>query len=144
MKVEKLENLTAADQKALMSIWLAGNLDAHPFIAAKYWQDQAKEVAQQLSQATIYVVQQDGQIIGFAGMQMHYLAGLFVKPGYRNTGIGSLLLFALKSDYQQISLAVYEKNEKAVRFYRKHDFAESDRAVDPDTDAVELKMKWRA
>jgi len=99
VKVEKLENLTEADQKVLMSIWLAGNLDAHSFVAAKYWQDQANEVSQQLSQTTIYVVQQDDQIIGFAGMRMHYLAGLSVKPGYRNTGIGSLLLFALKSDY---------------------------------------------
>ncbi|MFC6253722.1 GNAT family N-acetyltransferase [Secundilactobacillus hailunensis] len=144
MKAEKLENLTETDQKVLMSIWLAGNLDAHPFVAAKYWQDQATEVSQQLAKATIYVVQQDDQIIGFAGMQMYNLAGLFVKPGYRNTGIGSLLLFALKSDYQRIDLAVYEKNEKAVRFYQKHDFDESDRVVDQDTDEVELKMKWRA
>ena len=85
-----------------MSIWLAGNLDAHPFIAAKYWQNQAKEGAQQLSQATIYVVQQEGQIIGFADADALF-GGLFVKPGYRNTGIGSLLLFAL---HQTISKLV--------------------------------------
>ena len=43
MKVEKLENLTEADKKVLMAIWLAGNLDSHPFIAATYWQDQTSD-----------------------------------------------------------------------------------------------------
>jgi Acetyltransferases len=143
VKVEKLSNLTEANEKALMAIWLAGNLDAHPFIAAKYWQDRIPEVAQQFEKATIYVVFQDDQIVGFAVMKTHYLASMFVKPGYRDDGIGSLLLFALKSDYTQIRLSVYEKNSKAVRFYQNHDFELKDRSVNPDTDEVELKMKWK-
>lgn len=143
MKVEKLENLTETDKKVLMAIWLAGNLDSHAFISAKYWQDRVAEVSKQLSEAVIYVVQQNHQIIGFAGMMTHYLAGMFVKPGYRDAGIGSLLLFALKSDYQQIRLDVYKKNAKAIRFYQRHDFNETDQSVDPDTGEVELKMKWQ-
>ncbi|GAX04962.1 acetyltransferase [Secundilactobacillus pentosiphilus] len=143
MKVEKLENLTEADQKALMAIWLAGNLDSHPFIAAKYWQNQVAERSQQLSKAIIYVVYQDDQIVGFAEMMTHYLAGIFVKAGHRDQGIGSLLLFALKSAYSQIRLNVYEKNAKAVRFCQKHDFDETDRAVDSDTGEVELTLKWQ-
>ncbi|MCH5461872.1 GNAT family N-acetyltransferase [Lactobacillus sp. LC28-10] len=143
MKVEKLDNLTEADRKSLMAIWLAGNLDAHPFIAASYWHGQAAKVADQLAQASIYVVKQDHQIVGFAGMQTHYLAGMFVKPGFRDNGIGSLLLFALKSDYKQVRLNVYEKNPKAIRFYQRHDFVENKRGVDPDTDEVELTMKWQ-
>lgn len=143
MKVEKLENLTDADNQVLMAIWLAGNLDAHPFVAASYWHDQAAKVADQLTQASIYVVKQDHQIVGFAGMQRHYLAGMFVKPGFRDNGIGSLLLFALKSDYKQIRLNVYEKNAKAIRFYQRHDFAEKERGVDSETNEVELTMKWQ-
>lgn len=143
MKVEKLANLTAANEKALMAIWLAGNLDAHPFIGANYWQDQVAEVSKQFEKATIYVVLQDELIVGFAVMKTHYLAAMFVKPGYRDEGIGSLLLFALKSDYTQIRLSVYEKNSKAVRFFQNHDFAINDRSVNPETDEVELKMKWK-
>ena len=143
MKVEKLENLTEADKKVLMAIWLAGNLDSQPFIAAKYWQKRTSEVSQQLSEATIYVVRQENQIVGFAEMMTHYLAGIFVKAGYRDQGIGSLLLFALKSDYSQIRLNVYGKNAKAIRFCQKHDFDETDRAVDSDTGEVELTMKWQ-
>lgn len=143
MKVEKLSNLTEVNEKALMAIWLAGNLDSHPFIAATYWQDQTSEVSKQFEKATVYVVLQDEQIVGFAVMKTHYLAGMFVKPGYRDEGIGSLLLFALKSDYKQIRLSVYEKNSKAVRFYQNHDFGIKDRSVNPDTDEVELKMKWK-
>lgn len=143
MKVEKLENLTETDTKVLMAIWLAGNLDSHPFIPAKYWQNQAAEVSQQLSNATIYVVYQDNQIVGFAGMMTHFLAGIFVKAGYRDQGIGSLLLFALKSDYSQIRLNVYEKNAKAIRFYQKHDFDENERKVDSNTGEVELTLKWQ-
>lgn len=143
MKVEKLTKLTETNEKALMAIWLAGNLDSHPFIAAKYWQDRVSAVSKQLAKATIYVVLQDDQIIGFAGMMTNYLAGLFVKPGFRDEGIGSLLLFALKSDYKQIRLSVYEKNSKAVRFYERQDFDKIDRSLNPETNEVELKMKWK-
>lgn len=145
MQIEQLTQLTDDTLDQIMSIWLTGNLDAHAFVSADYWQDAKAEVATQIREATIYVVRDsDGTIVGFAGMVGRYLAGLFVKRGYRDQGVGSMLLFALKSDYQLIKLNVYEKNEPAVKFYRKHGFMVKDRQIDAETEQVDLLMKYTA
>lgn len=145
MQIEQLTQLTDDVLDQIIAIWLTGNLDAHPFVPADYWREAQPEVATQIREATIYVVRDDDEtIVGFAGMVDRYLAGLFVKQGYRDQGVGSMLLFALKSDYKLIKLNVYEKNEQAVKFYRKHGFEVKDRQIDDETDQVDLMMKYNA
>jgi ribosomal protein S18 acetylase RimI-like enzyme len=145
MQIEQLTQLTDDVLDQIMAIWLTGNLDAHPFVSADYWQEAQPEVATQIREATIYVVRDDDEtIVGFAGMVDRYLAGLFVKQGYRDQGVGSMLLFALKSDYKLIKLNVYEKNEQAVKFYHKHGFEVKNRQIDDETDQVDLMMKYNA
>lgn len=143
MQIEQLTQLTDDNLDQIMGIWLTGNLDAHAFVSADYWRAAQTEVATQIREATIYVVRDDDDtIVGFAGMVDRYLAGLFVKQGYRDQGVGSMLLFALKSDYKLIKLNVYEKNEQAVKFYRKHGFEVKNRQIDDETAQVDLTMKY--
>ncbi|GAA3618792.1 GNAT family N-acetyltransferase [Secundilactobacillus similis] len=145
MQIEQLTQLTDDVLDQIMAIWLTGNLDAHTFVPADYWREAQPEVTTQIREATIYVVRDDDEtIVGFAGMVDRYLAGLFVKQGYRDQGVGSMLLFALKSDYKLIKLNVYEKNEQAVKFYRKHGFEVKDRQIDDETAQVDLMMKYTA
>ena len=40
-----------ADLDRLMQLWLQGNLQAHPFVPASYWEENAPDVRQQLPQA---------------------------------------------------------------------------------------------
>nr|WP_246147516.1 GNAT family N-acetyltransferase [Secundilactobacillus folii] len=128
-----------------MTLWLSGNLDAHPFISEEYWQEHENEVAGALKTAEVYVVRDDnGEIVGFAGMQGQRLTGIFVKAGQRNDGLGSLLMFALKSDYRLIKASAFEKNANAIHFYKQHDFDISERELNQETNEVVVKMIWQA
>lgn len=144
MQIEHLSEITPTELTAIMTIWLDGNLDAHSFIDGDYWRQHQSEVQSQIKEAEIYVARDEGEIVGFAGMVDRYLAGIFVKTGYRDDGIGSLLLFALEADYQLIKLDVFEANQKAVHFYDQHGFSLSKTHTDPELNVTELTMKWQA
>ena len=126
----------------VMQIWLDSNLDAHNFVPGKYWEENAGVVREQLLQAEVYVYQEEGAVLGFAGLQNHYLAGIFVKKGARSRGIGKELLSYIKSLYPDICLNVYKKNERAADFYRREGFKIVSENIDKDIGERELTMVW--
>ena len=83
-----IRNMQTRDSQRVMQLWLNGNLQAHNFIPAKFWESNAPSVYEQLLQADGYVYEADGEILGFAGMQGNYLAGIFVDVRSRSLGIG--------------------------------------------------------
>lgn len=48
-----------------MAIWLQTNLEAHPFVATTYWQENKAFVRAALPKATLILAEEEGQIIGF-------------------------------------------------------------------------------
>ncbi|WP_225048667.1 GNAT family N-acetyltransferase [Lacticaseibacillus kribbianus] len=141
--IERLDNPSAEQLDVLMAIWLAANLDAHAFVPANYWRDNAAAVRVALPQATLYAASVDGTIVGFAGVQVGYLAGLFVAATARNRGVGHALMAALQAAYPRLTLSAFAQNTGAVRFYRREGFAIT--ATQPAADLpglVEHKMTW--
>jgi len=141
MKIQILTP-TPAELDRLLAIWLQGNLDAHPFIPASYWQGMAPTVATQLPQATLYVARNDSGILGFAGLQGTDIAGIFVARDSRDQRVGHALMTRLQADYDQLSLSVYTANARASRFYRQHGFQAQPAVVDPETQQLDQCMTW--
>ncbi len=130
------------DTNQVMQIWLRGNLDAHPFIPAAYWESNFEMVQKQLSQAEIYVYEEEGSIQGFIGVQENYIAGIFVRKEYRCSGIGRQLLDWVKASHTDLALNVYEKNRRAAEFYKREGFSMASKAADPDTGEIDIAMEW--
>lgn len=140
--IKKLDNLDFESIEKISNIWLNSNLDAHDFIKREYWIGNLDKVKKMFSDSTIYVYYADNQIVGFAGLYEQYIAGIFITDNYRNKGIGKLLLERLKSDYNGLSLHVYEKNEGAIRFYTKNQFEIQSKEFEAETQEYEYLMKW--
>ena len=51
--------------ETIMAIWLQTNLEAHPFVATTYWQENKAFVRAALPKATLILAEEEGQIIGF-------------------------------------------------------------------------------
>ena len=83
----------------------------------------------------------NSKIVGFAGIQDNYLAGIFVQEEFQNQGVGRKLLSAIKQTHASITLEVYLANEQAVRFYRQQDFKVVKEQID-ETGNREYLMKW--
>ena len=126
----------------VMKLWLSGNEDAHPFVPEGYWRSHFHEVQKALLQSKVFVYVTDEKILGFLGMTDNYIAGIFVKCEARSRGVGKELLDYVKERKPHLTLSVYQKNEKAFRFYQRENFVIEAEAVDENTGEKEYKMVW--
>lgn len=132
------------DMDRVMQIWLESNLQAHDFIPKLYWKNNYETVEQMLPQAELFVYEKDEQILGFLGMMENYIAGLFVDKKVRSQGIGKALLDHVKKRQIMMTLHVYLKNDRAIRFYNKEGFIIQGEQMDQSTGEAELLMQWFA
>ena len=132
------------DLDAVMQIWLHGNLDAHPFIPASFWTDHFETVRDMLPQAELYVHENEAtrQIDGFIGLTENHIEGIFVAKAARSNGIGKALLDHAKLLKPSLTLNVYQKNERALAFYRREQFAVQSEGIDEDTSKADIQMLW--
>jgi len=138
--IRKFEN---KDISVIMEIWLAGNLQAHCFISEHYWRQNYELVSQMILTADVYVCEKYGQIVGFTGLQKNYLAGIFVREDMRSCGVGKELMDFLKQEYGWLTLDVYKRNSRAVKFYQREGFEIQCEKINGDTREVEFSMIWR-
>ena len=132
------------DLDAVMQIWLQANLDAHAFIPASFWEAHFEMVRDLLPQAELYVHEDAGtrQIDGFIGLTENHIEGIFVVKSARSKGIGKALLDYAKSRKPRLDLSVYQKNERALAFYRREQFVVQSEGIDGDTNEAEIQMLW--
>ena len=139
-----IRKFEARDLAAVMQIWLHGNLDAHAFVPADFWTGHFDMVRDMLPQAELYVHEDAGtrQIDGFIGLTENHIEGIFVAKAARSKGIGKALLEYAKSRKPCLTLGVYQKNERALAFYRREQFAIHSEGIDEDTNEAEIQMLW--
>ena len=132
------------DLDTVMQIWLHSNLDAHAFIAASFWTEHFEMVRDLLPQAELYVHENEAtrQIDGFIGLTENHIEGIFVAKSARSKGIGKALLDYAKSRKPRLDLSVYQKNERALAFYRREQFVVQSEGIDGDTNEAEIQMLW--
>ena len=139
-----IRKFESRDLGAVMQIWLHGNLDAHAFIPASFWTDHFEMVRDMLPQAELYVHENEDnqEIDGFIGLTENHIEGIFVAKAARSKGIGKALLEYTKSRKPSLTLSVYQKNERAIAFYRREQFAVQAKSIDEDTNEAEIQMLW--
>ena len=121
------------DLGTVMQIWLQANLDAHAFIPASFWEAHFEMVRDMLPQAELYVHEGEDprQIDGFIGLTENHIEGIFVAKAARS-----------KSRKPCLTLSVYQKNQRALAFYRREQFVMQSEEIDEDTNEADIQMLW--
>lgn len=101
-------------------------------------------VSQAIQEAEVYVYEENGAVVGFVGLQDTYIAGIFVSEAMQNRGIGKKLMDELKKHKTILHLHVYEKNEKALRFYQREHFTILTKENDAETNVQIYHLMWKA
>ncbi len=127
---------------AVMQIWKEENIKAHNFIPKEYWEEKFNYVKSILPSAEIYVYIDKNTIEGFIGINNNYIEGVFIKEINQNKGIGTALLEKVKQLKPKLILNVYEKNKKAIKFYKKNGFKIIKENTDKETNEKEYTMIW--
>ena len=138
-----IRELRKADINSVAEIWLDTNRKAHAFIPASYWESNFASVKEMLPQAEVYVYENDKGIQAFLGLSGEYIEGIFVSEEAQSRGIGKLLLNHAKGRKSALRLNVYQKNVRAIRFYRREGFQIQCEGLDADTGEPDYEMLWR-
>ena len=136
----RLFNLEDLDD--VMKIWFDANLEVHNFIDKDYFISNYSYVKEQMKQSNIFVYENNGKILGFIGIDNGFIQGIFVSKTSRSKGIGKKLIDYCKEKYSTLSLKVYEKNKRAINFYKNQEFRIHSKSVDIQTQQVEYDMVW--
>ncbi|MBE6062633.1 MAG: GNAT family N-acetyltransferase [Clostridium butyricum] len=72
----------------------------------------------------------------------NYIAGIFVEQGSQSKGIGKSLIEYSKKIKDELMLNVYEKNERALQFYKRENFKILEKNRDENTNEIEFSMVW--
>lgn len=135
--------LQKADINRVVDIWLDTNLKAHSFISAQYWESNYELVKEMLSQAEVYVYEDDQKIQGFIGLSDKYVEGIFVSKKMQSQGIGKLLLNYIQDRKDVLRLNVYQKNIRAIHFYQREGFEIQCEGLDEATGEKDYVMIWQ-
>ena len=140
--IRSLQNI---DIDQVAEIWLHTNIEAHDFIPKQYWCGNYDAVKKMLLQAEIYVQENEkcGEIQGFIGLNGNHIEGLFVSGKAQSCGIGKQLLNYAKKIKNELSLCVYEKNVRALKFYQRENFMICSEDTDETTGEKEYAMIWK-
>ncbi len=138
-----IRELRETDINRVADIWLDTNLKAHYFIPARYWKSNFELVKEMLSQAEVYVYEDDKEIHGFIGLSGEYIEGIFVSDEKQSQGIGKLLLDNAKDRKPKLRLNVYKQNTRAISFYQREGFEIQDEGLDNATGEKDYVMTWQ-
>ena len=138
--VRKLRN---ADVNKVADIWLDTNMKAHYFIPTQYWKSNFELVKELLLQATVYIYEDNQEIQGFIGLNDEYIEGIFVSDEMQSQGIGKILLNYAKDKRNKLLLNVYQKNARAISFYKREGFEIQHSGLDEATGEKDYVMTWQ-
>lgn len=138
-----IRQLQNKDIDKIMEIWLESTIDAHKFISKEYWNENYNIVKDMyIPMSKTFVYEDNDDIRGFISViNNDFIGALFVEKNYQGQGIGKSLIDYAKNLYDNLSLAVYKENEKALEFYKKMGFKIISENINEDTNCVEYIMK---
>lgn len=138
-----IRQLQNKDIDKIMGIWLESTIYAHKFISKEYWNENYNIVKDMyIPMSKTFVYEDNDDIRGFISIiNNDFIGALFVEKNYQSQGIGKSLIDYAKNLYDNLSLAVYKENEKALEFYKKMGFKIISENINEDTNCVEYIMK---
>ena len=138
-----IRELQKADINKVADIWLNTNIEAHDFIPVQYWRSNFELVKELLLQATVYVYEDNQGIQGFIGLNDEYIEGIFVSNEMQSQGIGKILLNYAKDKRNKLHLNIYQKNARAISFYKREGFEIQHSGLDEATGEKDYVMTWQ-
>lgn len=119
MNIIQVENRTTLPLKKLLDLWQASVEATHHFLSAEEITAIRPYVPEAFNGVEhLFLAEEDGEIIGFMGINGTKLEILFIAPEQRSKGIGKTLLQHGVVKLGVNSLTVNEQNPQAVGFYQ--------------------------
>ena len=118
MKIVDVIDRNTGLLEELTALWRQSVAQTHTFLTNKDIDEIENYVPQALKEVEhLVVAQNNGDYLGFMGIEKHRLEMLFLAPQYIGKGVGRKLIEYGIEQYQINEVTVNEQNPKAVGFY---------------------------
>lgn len=143
MSFKNIRPFTKNDIDRVMEIWYSSSIDTYDFIAKKHWDEIKGNVRNKFLNSNIYVYEESNIIKAFILFDDDYIDELYVDKKYRSLGIGKILLDFVKSFNLELTLNIFQKNERAIEFYKNNGFKIIEENIEESTNEKGYFMKWK-
>lgn len=124
MQITMPQDRTDVLVEELTSVWRASVEATHDFLGEQDVERIAQYVPEAIRAIRILVTARDdnGRVLGFAGVDDRKLEMLFIGPAYRGKGVGATLLDLTVRELGVTDVDVNEQNAQARSFYEHEGF----------------------
>ena len=118
MKIVDVIDRNTGLLEELTALWRQSVAQTHTFLTGKDIDEIENYMPQALKEVEhLVVAQNNGDYLGFMGIEKHRLEMLFLLPQYIGQGVGRKLIEFGIEKYQINEVTVNEQNPKAIGFY---------------------------
>ena len=118
MKIVDVIDRNTGLLEELTALWRQSVAQTHTFLMGKDIDEIENYVPQALKEVEhLVVAQNNGDYLGFMGIEKHRLEMLFLAPQYIGKGVGRKLIEYGIEQYQINEVTVNEQNPNAIGFY---------------------------
>ena len=118
-----MRKYTADDTDILMEIWDKAEAEAHPFLPQGIRDQVRKDVRNiYMPNAETWVLESDGQPVGFISMIGNEIGGLFLEPALQGKGMGRQMVDHVVALKGPLTVEVFKENKIALPFYKSYGF----------------------
>jgi putative acetyltransferase len=131
------------DLDAVLTAWESASRVAHPFLSQEFMQQERLNIPQlYLPQAETWVLEQDGQVIGFISLLGNEVGAIFVKPAFHGSGAGRALMDQAQRLYGELEVEVFKANMMGRNFYERYGFELLAEKMHEETGQELLRLKF--
>jgi putative acetyltransferase len=139
--IRKHTNLDLSD---IMTVWVKSSSLAHPFLDESFVAQVKNDMREKyIPGSETWVYEENGDIVGFIGMQGNEIGGLFVLPDNHSQGIGGKLVDFIGKQHRELEVEVFKENRIGRAFYDKYGFKPFSEEFHEPSNSVVLRMKFR-
>ena len=111
------------DLDDVLTAWESASSVAHPFLSQEFMQQERLNIPElYLPQAETWVLEQDGQVIGFISLLGNEVGAIFVKPEFHGSGAGRALMDQAQRLHGELEVEVFKANMMGRNFYERYGF----------------------
>ena len=124
----------ASDRDALLEVWRKASALAHPFLSEDFMAREAEYMRNVFrADGERWVLEENGQPIGFIALIDNEIAGLFLHPSFHGKGLGRAMVDHAVSLKGPLRVEVLKENAIGRRFYESYGFVFAERYLHKDS-----------
>jgi putative acetyltransferase len=137
----RIREFIADDIDPVMAVWAQANAVAHPFLSDAFVAQTQQEVRDiYIPNAETYVLEVDGEVVGFIAVLGCEIGGLFLAPSSHGKGYGKALVDHAVKLKGPLTVEVFKNNQIGLPFYERCGFEFVEDVWHEPSDQISRKM----